>query len=48
MSVESLPAVTPIDGPFWTVVVPALLFTIAAVATWLLYRHFAGKPGGDR
>ena len=48
MTFESLPAEPPIGGPFWTVVVPAILFSIAFVATWLLYRHFAGKPGGDR
>ena len=48
MSGGSLPATSPIGGPFWTVVVPTLLFAVAFVATWLLYRHFAGKPGGDR
>lgn len=41
-----LPAEPPIDGPLWSVVVPALLFLAALAATWLLYRHFAGK-GGD-
>ena len=28
---------------FWTWIVPAALFGIALAATWLLYRHFAGK-----
>jgi hypothetical protein len=28
-------------GLFWSWIVPALLFGIAAGATWLLYRHFA-------
>ncbi len=41
-----LPAQPPIEGPLWSVVVPALLFVVAFAATWLLYRHFAGK-GGD-
>ena len=35
-----LPAGPPIDGPFWTVVIPAILFLISASATFLLYRHF--------
>lgn len=41
-----LPAEPPIGGPLWSVVVPFLLFLVAFAATWLLYRHFAGK-GGD-
>jgi hypothetical protein len=48
LTIESIPAAPPIGGPFWTLVVPAILFSIAFVATFLLYRHFAGKPGGDR
>ena len=36
-----IPAEPPIGGPVWTVIVPALLFAVALVATWLLYRHFA-------
>lgn len=48
MTIESIPAAPPIGGPFWTLVVPGILFSIAFVATFLLYRHFAGKPGGDR
>jgi len=39
--VEPIPAQPPIDGPLWTIVVPALLFGIALLATYLLYRHFA-------
>jgi hypothetical protein len=34
---------SPLSGFFWTWVVPPVLFTIALVATWLLYRHFAGQ-----
>lgn len=37
-----LPAEPPIGGPFWSVVVPALLLLVATGATVLLYRHFAG------
>jgi hypothetical protein len=48
VTVDAIPAAPPIGGPFWTVVVPAILFSIALVATFLLYRHFASKPGGDR
>jgi hypothetical protein len=27
----------------WTWVLPVLLFVIAFVATWLLYRHFVNR-----
>lgn len=43
-----LPAEPPIGGPVWTIVVPAALFLVSLVATFLLYRHFAGREGGDR
>ena len=36
----TLPTEPVIDGPFWTVVVPGILFLISATATFLLYRHF--------
>ena len=38
-----LPVASPLSGFFWTWVVPVTLFSIAFVATWLLYRHFAGQ-----
>lgn len=38
-----LPVASPLSGFFWTWVVPVTLFAIAAVATWLLYRHFSGQ-----
>ena len=40
-----IPAESPISGPFWTLVLPALLFLVALVATWRLYRRFAGQAG---
>ncbi len=40
---DPIPARPPISGPLWTVVVPALLLALSFVATWLLYRRFAGK-----
>ena len=40
---EALPAAPPLSGALWTWVVPVALFAIALVATWLLYRHFAGR-----
>ncbi|HPF36432.1 MAG TPA: hypothetical protein P5571_12015 [Candidatus Krumholzibacteria bacterium] len=40
---NALPANTQLTGAFWTWVVPPALFGIALLATWLLYRHFAGK-----
>jgi hypothetical protein len=36
-----IPAEPPIGGPFWTLVLPALLFAVAFLATFLLYRHFS-------
>jgi len=45
--VDAIPAVSPIGGPFWTWVVPPLLFGVAFVATWALYRRFSSQPTGD-
>lgn len=36
-----LPADPPIGGLLWQLVVPALLFILAAGATYWLYRHFS-------
>jgi hypothetical protein len=44
MSLQPIPATPPLSGPFWTLVVPAALFVVAFVATFLLYRHFARDP----
>ena len=44
---EPLPVGSPLHGFVWTWIVPAALFGVAAVATWLLYRHFSGKGGGE-
>jgi hypothetical protein len=41
--VEPLGVEPPIGGPFWTVVVPALLLLGACLATYLLYRRFSGE-----
>lgn len=43
---NTLPQNYQLTGAFWTWVVPPVLFLIALLATWLLYRHFA-KKGGD-
>jgi len=40
--IPALPA-PPIDGWFWSWVVPALLLVLTTVATWLLYRHFVRR-----
>jgi len=42
-----LPAEPPLSGPLWSVIVPVLLLSVTCLATWLLYRHFAGKGGAD-
>jgi len=34
---------SPLSGPLWAYVIPSLLFLIALLATWALYRHFAGR-----
>jgi len=41
--VAPLPVQSPIGGPFWSYVVPALLLAVATLGTFMLYRHFAGK-----
>lgn len=41
--VTPLPAETPIGGPLWSYVIPAVLLAIAALGTFMLYRHFAGR-----
>lgn len=38
-----IPAEPPLRGPFWTLVVPALLLLVAGAATAMLYRKFAGR-----
>jgi len=38
---QALPAKSPIGGFWWTTIVPAALFTVAALATLLLYRRFS-------
>lgn len=43
LATAQLPDVAPISGFFWTWVVPPVLFGIALAATFMLYRHFAGK-----
>jgi hypothetical protein len=37
-----IPAESPLQGPWWTWVVPVVLFLVTLAATWLLYRRFAG------
>jgi len=38
----ALPVDSPLSGVLWTWVLPIVLFLTAFVATWMLYRHFAG------
>jgi len=44
---EALPSGVILEGFVWTWIVPAGLFTLAAIATWLLYRHFSNKDGDE-
>ena len=46
MTNQPLPVESPLSGFAWTWIAPFVVFAVAAVATWLLYRHFAGR-GGD-
>lgn len=46
-AIEPIPAEPPLSGPFWTWVVPVLLFAVAFFATWALYRRFSRQPAGD-
>ncbi len=41
--IERIPADPPLSGALWTVVVPALLFAVTCLGTWLLYRRFADR-----
>lgn len=38
-----IPAEPPIGGPFWTAVLPAILFALSFLATYKLYRHFKDR-----
>jgi len=42
-----IPADPPIGGALWEIVVPALLLAFSSLATWLLYRHFAGAASEE-
>ena len=46
-ALQPIPAEPPLSGPFWVWVVPALLFAVAFLATWALYRRFSRTPRGD-
>ena len=43
LALQPIPAEPPIDGPFWTLVLPVALFALAFLATWMLYRRFSRK-----
>lgn len=42
---DPLPVASPLGGVLWTWIIPIALFALTSVATWLLYRHFAGQGG---
>lgn len=44
---QPLPPGPPMEGPGWTVFVPALLFLVAAAGTWALWRHFADQDDDE-
>lgn len=45
---EALPVSSPISGVLWTWILPIALFAVAAVATWMLYRHFSNQKDDDK
>ena len=47
LPLEPIPASPPISGAFWTLVLPALLFTVSFLATWGLYRRFSRQAGDE-
>lgn len=30
---------------FWGIIIPAFVFLVSFVTTWMLYRHFANQTG---
>ncbi len=44
MMLAALPGAR-IGSPILGVVIPAVVFLISFVLTWLLYRHFSRNPG---
>ncbi len=42
-TVPPIPAETTLHGPLWSLVVPAVVFIVSFVATYLLFRHFANE-----
>jgi hypothetical protein len=38
-----LPAEVQLGGIVWSWIIPIALYVLTFVATWLLYRHFAGQ-----
>jgi len=40
-----LPADPPIEGPLWTIAIPALLFVGSFLGTYFLYKRFAKAEG---
>ena len=43
MTIDRIPAQPPIGGPFWTIVLPALLLALSVAASWWLYQRFSRK-----
>lgn len=39
--IAPLPAQPPIEGPLWTVVIPAILLLGSFLGTYMLYKRFA-------
>ena len=33
-----------VGSPVWGIVIPAVVFGVSFVLTWLLYRHFSRRP----
>ena len=47
MNLQPIPADPPIGGPFWSLIVPILVFGGSLASTYLLFRHFARAAQDD-
>ena len=42
-----LPQGPAMEGPGWSVAIPAVLFIVSAAGTWALWRHFADQDDDE-
>lgn len=42
--IELAAQATRLGSPIWGVIIPAVVFAVSFVLTWLLYRHYSKRP----